>query len=261
MFEVKCKEFDYDVIADSGQAFRMGPDGVVIAGDKCCKVKKRTVICPDEDNDFWFRYFDLESSYAGYIDKIDKEDEYLTAASDFGRGIRILNQDPWEMLITFIISQRKSIPAIKTSVEAICRKWGNKVTDKFVNITYFTFPTPKQLAKASLAELRSCGLGYRDEYIYLAAQFVEQNPDFLNNLAGRSYEEITDGLMKFRGVGTKVANCVALFGFHKIEAFPVDVWIQRVLDMYYANGFPFERYKGFAGIMQQYIFYFVRKSN
>lgn len=261
MFEVKCKEFNYDVIADSGQAFRMGADGVVIAGDKCCRVDGRTVVCDDADNDFWIHYFDLENDYSAYIRKIDKKDKYLSAAADYGRGIRILNQDPWEMLITFIISQRKNIPAIKSSVESICKKWGTERYNKIVNIKYYSFPTPKQLSKASIEELRSCGLGYRDEYIYLAAQTVDQNPDLLSALAGKSYEDIRDELLKFRGVGIKVANCVALFGFHKIEAFPIDVWIQRVLDMYYANGFPFERYKGFAGIIQQYIFYFVRKNS
>ena len=260
MFDVKCKEFDYDVIADSGQAFRMGSDGVVIAGGKCCRVEGRHITCPDEDNSFWMHYFDLETDYGYFIDRIDEEDSYLTAAADFGRGIRILNQDPWEMLITFIISQRKSIPAIKTSVEAICRNWGNNITDEFVNINYFSFPTPDQLAEASLDELRGCGLGYRDEYIYLAAKAVKQNPELLSGLVGKSYDEIVTELQKFRGVGAKVANCVALFGYHKIEAFPIDVWIQRVLDMYYGNGFPFDRYKGFAGVMQQYIFYFVRKS-
>ena len=239
----------------------MGGDGVVIAGDKCCRVEGKTVICPDEDNSFWMHYFDLETDYGYFIDRIDEEDSYLTAAADFGKGIRILNQDPWEMLITFIISQRKSIPAIKSSVEALCRKWGKAMTDREVNINYFSFPTPNQLAKASLEELRSCGLGYRDEYIYLAAQTVMQDPDLLRELAFKSYDEIMAELLKFRGVGAKVANCVALFGYHKIEAFPIDVWIQRVLDMYYQSGFPFERYKGFAGVMQQYIFYFVRKSS
>ncbi len=254
MFEVKEKEFDYEQIAESGQAFRLYPDGICIANDKRCIVKGRLIECPEADNDFWKHYFDLETDYSRFIESIDPSDRYLSAAADFGRGIRILNQDSWEMLITFIISQRKNIPAIRSAVEAICRCRGTKKDG------YYAFPTPEQLASASMDELRGCGLGYRTEYVYLAAHSVAENPSILSDLKEISYDEIIEALLKFKGVGAKVANCVALFGYHKIEAFPIDVWIKRVLDEHYGGVFPIEKYKGYAGVMQQYIFYFARKN-
>lgn len=255
MIIVKSKEFDYEQIALSGQTFRMDPEGNCFALDKHCRVENNKILCPEEDNEFWSDYFDLKTDYSRFINAIDKNDEFLTAASVFGRGIRILRQDPWEMLITFIISQRKNIPAIKSSVEALCKRWGNKKDG------FYAFPTPKQLAGASLKELRECGLGYRDEYILLAAEFICKNPDYLNSLKGLSYDDLMAKLLVFKGVGIKVANCVALFSYHKIDAFPIDVWISRVLEKYYKSGFPFERYKGFAGVMQQYMFYYIRSNS
>lgn len=255
MIIVKSKEFDYEQIALSGQTFRMDAEGNCFALDKHCRVEGNKIICPEKDNDFWTEYFDLKTDYSKFIKAIDKKDEFLLSASNFGRGIRILRQDPWEMLITFIISQRKNIPAIKSSVEAICKRWGSKKD------AFYAFPTPKQLAKASLDELRECSLGYRDEYIKLAAEFMCENPDYLSSLEGLSYEALMEQLLKFKGVGVKVANCVALFAYHKIDAFPIDVWISRVLEQYYKSGFPFERYKGFAGVMQQYMFYYIRSNS
>jgi len=256
MFNVKVKEFNYEQIADSGQAFRMFTDGTVISRNKMCKVEGKSILCPDEDNDFWYDYFDLNTNYAKYINSIDKNDQFLTAAADYGRGIRILKQDKWEMLITYIISQRRSIPSIKTCVERLCKMYGKKIKGS----SYYSFPSPKELSNANMDELLQAGLGYRAEYVYLAAKAVYSGALDLDSLSNLSYEDLVESLMKLKGVGIKVANCTALFGYHKIEAFPIDVWISRVCDQYYGGHFDVDKYPGFAGILQQYMFYFVRNN-
>ena len=272
MFRYDVNSLDIKKIADSGQTFRMTPDPQksleagsdvyrCIAQDRVCFAGGGRVWyrCAEEDcseNDaFWRAYFDLDTDYEGLIDSIDPDDAYLTAAAEFGRGIRILRQDPWEMLITFIISQRRSIPSIKTCVEALCRRWGRQIGDGL-----YAFPTPEELAAAPLDELACCSLGYRTEYVYLAAQGVRSGTVDLERMKDMSDRDLLAALTSLRGVGPKVANCVSLFGFYRIGAFPVDVWIDRVLKEHYPFGFPFERYDGFAGVLQQYMFFAARMS-
>lgn len=261
MIKVKAKEFDYYQLSESGQAFRMMADGSCFSMEKACRVLSLdggiAIECPEKDNEFWINYFDLKTDYGAFIKAIDPSDEFLSAAADFGKGVRILRQDPWEMLITYIISQRRSIPSIKTCVERICNKWGKPIKG-FKG--YNSFPTPKQLSKATMEELLECGLGYRAEYVWLATKSVVSGQLDLDSLVGASYETVMNALLPLKGVGVKVANCVALFGFHCIEAFPVDVWIARVEEQHYGGHFPVEKYNGFAGILQQYMFFFARKS-
>ncbi len=271
MFDYDMESLDIRKIADSGQTFRMSfdaerslPDAEVfrcIAMDKQCFAGEGRVWCPDGDDAFWKNYFDLETSYEGFISAIDGDDEYLKSAAECGRGIRILRQDPWEMLITFIISQRRSIPSIKTCVEALCTRFGTFVSggDGADDSGFYAFPTPAQLAEAPLDQLGCCSLGYRTEYVYLAAKAVDCGSLDLKAMQNLSDTQLLETLMSLRGVGPKVANCVSLFGFYRIGAFPIDVWIDRVLKEHYPNGFPLDRYKGFAGVMQQYMFYAARK--
>ena len=264
MFRYDENTLDIKKIADSGQTFRMSPDPErslkagadvyrCIASDRICCAGGGLVDCPESENAFWKNYFDIDTDYEAMAASIDEDDLYLTAAAEFGKGIRILRQDPWEMLITFIISQRRSIPSIKTCVEALCRKWGRPIGDGL-----FAFPTPDELASASLDELACCSLGYRTEYVYLAVQGVRDGSVDLAAMERMSDQELFAALTGLRGVGPKVANCVSLFGFHRIGAFPIDVWIDRVLKEHYPYGFPFERYEGYAGVMQQYMFFSAR---
>ncbi len=266
MFEYDKASLDIRRIADSGQTFRMSPDPELcektggdvcrcIAGDKVCFAGAGLVRCPKEDDAFWKDYFDIETSYESFIDAIDPEDTYLTSAAEYGKGIRILRQDPWEMLITFIISQRRSIPSIKTCVEALCSRWGRKLEGGL-----YAFPSAEELASASMDELACCSLGYRTEYVYLAARGVSSGEIDLAAMQEMPDPQLLDALMALRGVGPKVANCVSLFGFYRIGAFPIDVWIDRVLREHYPQGFPMDRYKGFAGVMQQYMFFAARKA-
>ena len=263
MFKWICEDLDLKIIADSGQCFRMyEEDGrfLVIAREKHCYAyhsgEDETVFeCPDDDNDFWKEYFDLDTDYKAFRDSVDPDDTFLLKAVEYGKGIRILRQDPWEMLITFIISQRRSIPSIRTCVERICTRWGSRTDDGI-----YSFPSPDELSCASIAELCECGLGYRAEYVYLAAKAAAEGTIDIEHLKELDDCSLLAALMDLRGVGTKVANCVSLFGFHRIGAFPVDVWIDRVQKQYYQGRFPVEKYEGYAGIMQQYIFYSARNS-
>ena len=259
----KIKNFDLKQIAESGQCFRMKmtdeSHAVVIAKDRVLEIRQTggdtfEFDCSEaEFNDIWVSYFDLDTDYGAFIAGIPKEDEFLLKAARKSAGIRILRQDPFEMLISFIISQRKSIPAIRTSVERLCRLCGNEIRDGF-----YSFPEPKALSQLSEVDLSSCALGYRTEYVREAASSVYRGDTDPEKLAKLSDDELFEALTALKGVGKKVANCVMLFGFHRIGAFPVDVWMQRVMDEHYGGRFPVERYEGFAGVMQQYLFFYRR---
>ena len=259
----RIRNFDLRQIADSGQCFRMKmtdeDHAVVVAKERVLEIRHVTddlfeFDCPASDfDDIWRPYFDLDTDYQAFINSIPKEDEFLLKAARESSGIRILRQDPFEMLISFIISQRKSIPAIRSSVEKLCRMCGNEIRDGF-----YSFPDPKALSQLSDVDLASCSLGYRTEYVRDAALSVYSGDAELKNLGTLSDEELFEALTALKGVGRKVANCVMLFGFHRIGAFPVDVWMQRVMDEHYDGRFPVEMYDGFAGVMQQYLFYYRR---
>ena len=202
--------------------------------------------------DFWREYFDLGCNYGEVIKSVDPGDFFLTEAAEYSRGLRILKQDPWEMLITFIISQRKNIPAITGCVEKISAEFGSPIGDGL-----YAFPSPEQLAAAGDA-LCGCSLGYRDDYVRRAAGAAASGEADIYGWRSLDDADLSEKLLALRGVGVKVANCVMLFGYHRINAFPVDVWIKRVIDEKYGGNFPLERYNGFAGIIQQYMFYYGR---
>ena len=237
---------------EKGQWLCLALDRVLLVSPVCGGY---SFSCTQEEFEaFWEDYFDLKTDYASFRNAIDKDDIYLLNSAEAGKGIRILRQDPWEMLITFIISQRKNIPAIKASVEALCSRFGEEL-----GFGIFAFPTPEALAWAGDEELKDCSLGYRVPYIMEAARMVASGELDLSAVSALSDDELLTALQKVYGVGPKVANCVSLFGYHRIAAFPVDVWIKRVLDEHYNGSFPLERYKGFAGVLQQYMFYYARK--
>ena len=248
------KNFDIQQIADSGQIFRFNKTDdshyELIAKDR--RLVLSTDREPDLSDKFWWHYFDMDTDYGKYTEAVPDSDRFLSAAVRYAGGIRILNQDPWEMLISFIISQRKSIPAIKTSIEKLCERYGTEMDG------YYAFPTPEQLAVADMEGLKNCSLGYRAEYIYECARKTAEgiyDPEGWGKLGD---DDLRQKLMSVRGVGIKVANCTMLFGYHRISAFPVDVWIKRIEDEYYGGAFPVDRYPGFAGVMQQYMFFYGR---
>lgn len=270
--EITIKDdFDLKKIADSGQCFRFnevpGDPGLysVAAGDRHIFIRdlgggRYDLDCDEREySGFWSEYFDLDLSYAEVRSRISKEDDpYLFAASEYGRGIRILRQDPWEMLISFIISQRKNIPAIKASVEKLCALAGEAIRDDSKYGTIYSFPTPERLSALSMEELSSCSLGYRDKYVHRVSLDVVSGAVDLKAMSGLDDSGLMEELLGLFGVGVKVANCEILFGYHRLNAFPRDVWINRVLEEHYPGGFNFDAYAPYNGIMQQYLFFYGR---
>lgn len=269
MITVNIPFFNIRKIADSGQCFRLNrteeKEWTLIAFGKVLFIRElpdgayRFSCTETEFRAVWRRYFDLDACYDCYAEKIPKSDRFLTEAAAYSEGIRILNQDPWETLVTFIISQRRSIPAIKTAVERLSEKFGKPV--RKAGKTFYAFPTPAALTAAGTEGILSCSVGYRAPYIYGAARMVLSGELDLNGMARLSDPELLSVLLSVRGVGIKVANCVMLFGFHRIDSFPVDVWIQRMIDLHYNGRFPLRRYSGFAGIIQQYMFFYGREKS
>ena len=276
MFRIEYPYLDMKKIADSGQIFRFNvydDEFSLVAGDKLLFIKEDKngyiLSCNKREfNEFWLDYFDLRLDYGDFEKNIPETDIFLKNAAKYSYGIRILNQDKWEMLISFIISQRKSIPAIKSSIEKLAKVYGKKIDMKIpefiknidADTEFYTFPTPKELANADIEDLNACSLGYRSPYIEASAKAVHRKDIDLNAIDSLDDEKLLGALMSLKGVGIKVANCVALFGYHRIAAFPIDVWIKRMIDEHYDGEFPLELYKGYAGVIQQYIFYYGRES-
>ena len=215
--------------------------------------------CTEEDfTGFWYRYFDLDRNYSLIRERIDPEkDPFLWEAAEQEKGIRILRQDPWEMLITFIISQNKNIPGIRRCVESLARSCGKMKTDSR-GISYYSFPTPQQLASLSEEALADCRLGYRSKYVKAAAEAVLTEKINLEEMIPADEKTAIASLTALYGVGVKVANCVSLFGLHHMDAFPIDVWVKRILSQEYPNGYPREQYSPYNGIYQQYMFAYYR---
>lgn len=258
-------DFDLEKIGNSGQCFRpvniinntwrfiLGAEVLYITPISKSEYDISTEIKTWEE--IWVPYFDMNRNYSN-IRKSIKNDDYLKAAADCGKGIRILKQDCWEMLITFIISQRKNIPAIRKSVELLCSKFGRNLgKDMYTGEEIYSFPEPGDLLKAGEGELNSCSLGYRTPYIIDASEKVSSGNLDLEALNDLGDDELFEALKTVKGVGDKVSNCICLFGYGRTGRAPVDVWIQKVIDQQYQGDNPFPKYKEAAGIMQQYVFY------
>ena len=279
MVTVKIPFFDPAKTADSGQAFRIrviddSHVELVAYGRylQIAKTGKDTFAFSCTEKEFgkiWKDYLDLGRDYEAIVRSIDENDKYLMEAARFGRGIRILKQDIFETTISYIISQRRSIPSITTSVERISRLCGKKIDapklgKPFVTPLcdeYYAFPTPEELNSLSFEKLEDTGVGYRAPYISRAAEEFANgklDPAALDSL---SDEELYKALISMYGVGTKVANCIMLFAFARTGRFPVDVWIQRIENKYYGGHFDCTPYPGTAGIMQQFMFYYERRKD
>lgn len=267
MVKIQKQNFSIKQICESGQCFRLNPvekqKYSVIAFGKYLLLeeteKEIRFYCSQEEYDsLWFDYFDLKTNYSRFIKSIPNQDRYLIQAATFGAGIRILKQEVWEMIVSFIISQQNNIKRIKKSIELLCQKFGEK--KYFENIVYYAFPSAETLAQATQEELNQCNLGYRSKYILKTAQSIVKKEMDITVLKNMSYEQAKTELMKLYGVGKKVADCICLFGLHQLEAFPIDTHIKKVLETNYQNQFPFESFQGYEGVIQQYIFYYDLKN-
>ncbi|HKM35940.1 MAG TPA: DNA glycosylase [Lachnospiraceae bacterium] len=257
-------DFDLKKVALSGQCFRVREfeNGMFrfISTDKILYIRKTEshfyeVSCDSYTwKTFWTNYFDLDRCYSNIRSSIPTSDPYMITSASEGNGIRILRQDPWEMLITFIISQRKTIPAIKQSVELLASKYGTPITTEYETI--HSFPDCDALAFATDADLNECKLGYRTSYVKDAISLVYSNKINLSDLCSLSDFSLFEMLKIIKGVGDKVSNCVCLFAYGRTALAPIDVWIKRTIDNQYNGISPFPQYGENAGIMQQYIFYY-----
>ena len=267
-------DFEPGHIFECGQCFRWNamPDGSYtgVAGGRALRVQKKGgYVLFDGTNrrefrEYWVGYFDLGRDY-GHIKKELCRDPVMARAVEYGYGIRILKQDPWETLVSFIISANNGIPRIKKTIEMLCRRYGRKFT---VNgEIYYDFPTPRCLALLSREDITACGCGYRAKYLSKAAEMVVAGKVDLVSLSEMSTGEVREVLMGIPGVGPKVADCVMLFSMARLDAFPVDVWIKRVMEHYYLKKdtslneirrHAQNRFGPLAGVAQQYLFYYAR---
>ena len=273
MYELKIEDFSLKQIMDSGQCFRWkeaGEDRISItAYGRYMEAVQRedlfTFSCTEEEfKEVWHEYFDLDTDYGQIKEGADKSDTYLQEAMRFGGGIRILRQELWEMLVSFVISQNNNIPRIRKNIEAVCERYGEEIAGRGLDgqaQKAYAFPKPEILAAAGTQGLGGLGLGYRDKYIEAVSVWwlehgFSDGREAAEWLLDEGYEGAVTKLLQVKGIGRKVADCVCLFGLHCIDSFPMDTHMKKILREHYSSGFPAERYNGSIGVIQQYLFYY-----
>lgn len=258
-----CSSNELDIVKtfECGQCFRWNADengvysGIAASYPAIVEtVGNEVYITSDAPEEFWQNYFDLKTDYAQISESFSGE--YLSTCKDYGFGIRILRQESWEALCSFIISQCNNITRIKGIVERLCSSFGEKAD--FCGKTYYTFPSAEKIADMTAEDLAVLRSGYRAEYIIAAAKAVTTGELDLDALKTTDYRSAIKQLRTVRGIGEKVANCVVLFGLGHMEAFPIDVWMKRALKENFPADFNPESLGPYAGLAQQYIFYYAR---
>lgn len=275
-----CKSFKVRDIFECGQCFRWNeePDGSYtgIFGHNVLNVKEEkdiviTGICNGNIEDICKNYFDLDRNYEEIKETLSLIDDNMKESIKYGKGIRILNQDLWEMIISFIISANNNIPRIKGIIERMSAKYGQEI--KFRGTSYYTFPTIDELSQASVKDLKDLGLGFRDRYVYETTKKIKEGKINLENLKQEPTNEVRKQLLTLTGVGPKVADCIMLFStLKRFDVFPVDVWVRRVMnDLYIHNEdetkvnkkqiqeIARDKFGALEGIAQQYLFYWKRE--
>ena len=282
-----AKSFEPKHVFECGQCFRWNRENdgsyTGMVGHNVLNVSKYQDnikikgYCEDNIKDVCNKYFDLETNYEEVKEELSKKDKYLKESIKFGEGIRILKQDVWETLISFIISANNNIPRIKGIIERISEKYGEEM--EWNEKKYYTFPTVEELSRATIEDLRKLGLGFRDKRVYDTTQMVRNNEIHILRLETESDTKyILNELLKFPGVGPKVADCIMLFSMKKYQVFPVDVWVKRVMLELYSKEiydvmnnerrqvaphdilkFAEDKFGNMAGLAQQYLFYWRRE--
>lgn len=276
------KTFEPRHIFDCGQCFRwnINEDGSYtgVFGNNVLNVKKEDNkitfkgICENDIKETVKDYFDFNTNYEDIKKKLASVDDYLKQSIEFGNGIRILNQDLWETIISFIISANNNIPRIKGIIERISKKYGKKI--EWEEKEYYTFPTIEELSEATVEDLRALGLGFRDKRVYETTKiFLNKEMTIKELIEEQDVNKLREKLLTLPGVGPKVADCIMLFGLKRFEVFPIDVWVRRVMnDLYIKNEdetkvknteiekLAVEKYDKLAGLAQQYLFYWRRET-
>ncbi len=261
--------FDLSLIFDCGQAFRFLPCGdncfSGVAFGKYVRITQNddsVTVAGCDENDFdkiWKRYFALDLDYSSLRQEIMSarpNDKTLSDAMEYGKGIRLLRQDKWETLCSFIISQNNNIPRIRSLIEALSRELGKEI--KTPDGIRYSFPSACAVKDAKEDKLRELKVGFRAPYIMDAAVKVASGEIDLEDLDSLPTDRLLETLMSIKGVGLKVASCVALFAYGRLDCFPIDVWVRRVLEKYYPDGFDHTALPNTAGLVQQYLFYYER---
>ena len=275
------KSFELADIFDCGQCFRWNKqlDGSYtgIFGKNVMNVQKDgnivtfKGICDENIKEIVENYFDLNRDYEEIKNKLSQIDENVKKSIEYGKGIRILNQDLWEMIISFIISANNNIPRIKGIIEKLSQKYGQEI--EWNGEKYYTFPTPEELKDVTIEDYRKLGLGFRDIRLYETVHMILDKKVDLNKMQQNTNTyEVREQLLTLSGVGPKVADCILLFStLKRFEVFPIDVWVRRVMNELYIKNedenkvskmklekLAREKFGNLAGIAQQYLFYWIR---
>lgn len=279
----KQDSFELSHIFDCGQCFRWNieEDGSYtgVFKNNILNVKKENEIlyfkgiCEEDIKYVVEEYFDLNRDYNQIKEILSKVDENLKTSIEYGSGIRILNQDLWEAIISFIISANNNIPRIKGIIERLSKKYGNEI--EWNNKKYYTFPTAKQLEDVSVEDFRKLGLGFRDIRLYETTHMILNNQINLDKLhKEKDTLKVREQLLQLSGVGPKVADCILLFStLKRFDTFPIDVWVRRVMNELYIKNedetkvnkkqiekIAVDKFGNLAGIAQQYLFYWKREA-
>lgn len=260
------RDFDLTHIFECGQCFRWVPaddgsgDYVGAAGSYAARMHyedgELTIEATGGERTFWYDYLDLGTDYGRIKEGLIAREPKMEAAAKYGHGIRILRQDLFETIISFIISQNNNIPRIRKNIESICANYGGRIGEVFGR-EWYAFPEPEALTAADEGDLASLKLGYRAGYIRAAGEKYIKDP----------CPECREDILAYYGIGPKVANCIMLFGLRRTDAFPVDTWVRHIMnDMYgmdESDGkamecFAREKFGNDAGYAQQYLFYYYR---
>ena len=243
------KEMFFGVSKEKATVIKQEKDNLVLICDKC-------------DKEYWYNYLGLDRDYS-QMEKLLAANPKTAPSLEYSKGIRIFRQDPFETLISFIISANNNVKRISKTIENICKKYGTKKS--IHDIEYYAFPAPQALTDAKVEDLKECGVGYRADYIIESVKKINDGYD-LNKLKTMDYHQAHKELLTFKGVGPKVAECVLLFSLGFDEAFPVDVWVKRVVGELFEFGEGEEAarqaalsFGKWAGAAQQYLFHYARQ--
>lgn len=271
------KNFELPHIFDCGQCFRWNrqEDGsyIGVAYGKVIEVQKivnnvyiyNTSV--DEFHEIWEQYFDLKRDYSVVKESLSK-DPLLNQAVNFGPGIRLLNQEPFEIILSFIISSNNRIPMIKKVIDNICRNWGEKI--EYKDNVFFTFPNIEALHQLSQQDFEKCSAGFRGKYLKETIEKIYSKKFDIQYALSSQDDVCHDELKKLSGVGPKVADCIMLFSMGKYSAFPVDVWVKKAMQYFYVapdvslnniRKFGREKFGDLSGFAQQYLFYYARENH
>ena len=276
LFLENVDDFDAKHIFECGQCFRWWKEedgsytgiayGKVINVKSDYENKEVTILNTDMDEfrTIWFDYFDLGRDYSKIKIKLSA-DPIVKTAIGYGEGIRILKQQPWEVLVSYIISANNRIPMISKSVNILSELYGQAI--EYNGKVYYTFPNPNRLYNADILDIEKCRAGFRCKYIKKAVEMVKSGEIDLNDISKMKISDARKELMKIPGIGIKVADCILLFSMQKHEAYPVDVWVKRVTEHFYFNRsakvpeiyeFADKKFGNLAGFAQEYLFYYAR---